>query len=856
MVSTFSLLTFLLLGSGYQSIAIESRRLRTETDWESRSVKANESQCDAANPSRFSIDLLLDVNGRPGEISQSDLEELQAAFKDAYNSVSTCGQKGAVRAIDNVRILQDAVDSFGIIAGSNRLSPGSVTRKFTWLIGTEGRCSGCGDTLNLFSDPSHKRHLKMPNESRELKGSQRSRRVPYDKTKGKKEKRASDVSPEPFISTAGVSASENLNNHDSKPAQSQSKGGKSAKNTKSSNEAFAKSLNGGKSGKGGKSPKNGLKEPSSKSGKKSGKSLKGKKSSKGEEGTVLCYCPPPDATRFLAAFNLRVTQRAIHGFDDASNAVELQQTRCTKERKAFRGSMTIFVRGDLGLKSTDQIRVFEEAVVQTYNAINALGSEICDPCFRELTIASATLGIDSFPSRSLSVVEDERILLPSKVTFAVSLSYKVSSSGEGCSAGNLFDSGNVGNRRELSSPFCLCPMHSFQRGPTELDFLVALNQTVQILVEEGSLSFIQEVLTSAEVVSVPCSSDIVYFTSSFSLELYANPQGIPDSELVTLADLFVTAYNNVARNQYCDPFFRTVVDASVTKVFYPSTNGTRQLLNSRFASLAALLQTTGQCRGCPRNSKLTGQVSARRELSFEELVIGDYRDLQFSGQDVCYCNSNVVNKQTAPSQAAVLKEYAKLVQGAMLPDIQTVTSLRELGQGADNGECAFAVGPLKPLSPIFGSTSGAAVKDNLPGCIDQITKEVITVNGPGVWYVLSGQGTAAFVTTCLFGLDFDTIITVYKGSCSDLVCVGANDDVTEVDSKSPNWTVEDLCSTVGWFAEEGITYYVLVHGPGLASGFSKDHASANLCSGNFRLLYEQEYPGNGELESSGDVPPN
>ena len=75
---------------------------------------------------------------------------------------------------------------------------------------------------------------------------------------------------------------------------------------------------------------------------------------------------------------------------------------------------------------------------------------------------------------------------------------------------------------------------------------------------------------------------------------------------------------------------------------------------------------------------------------------------------------------------------------------------------------------------------------------------------PGVWYRLAGSEQQLRAETC--GSSFDTRLSVYEGSCDQLICVTNNDDSC------------GLQSTVEWTAKEGSSYFVLVHGFGQSLG--------------------------------------
>jgi hypothetical protein len=122
-----------------------------------------------------------------------------------------------------------------------------------------------------------------------------------------------------------------------------------------------------------------------------------------------------------------------------------------------------------------------------------------------------------------------------------------------------------------------------------------------------------------------------------------------------------------------------------------------------------------------------------------------------------------------------------------------------------NDECENAIS-LHPSSSevVLGSTTNAT-EDGLNICGENF------VISPGVWYFYTPPAGAmsnkvAHVSTCTAQTNFDTAITVFSGSCSNLKCVGGLDDDLECDAGT------EKHSTIGWQAEPEVGYYILVHG--------------------------------------------
>ena len=102
------------------------------------------------------------------------------------------------------------------------------------------------------------------------------------------------------------------------------------------------------------------------------------------------------------------------------------------------------------------------------------------------------------------------------------------------------------------------------------------------------------------------------------------------------------------------------------------------------------------------------------------------------------------------------------------------------------------------LVTVAGSTANGAGQDPESGNCGASTS-------PGVWYRLTGIGQQLRAETC--GSGFDTRLSVFEGSCEELACVTNNDD-----------SLCGLQSVAEWTANQGDSYFVLVHGFGNSSG--------------------------------------
>ena len=94
----------------------------------------------------------------------------------------------------------------------------------------------------------------------------------------------------------------------------------------------------------------------------------------------------------------------------------------------------------------------------------------------------------------------------------------------------------------------------------------------------------------------------------------------------------------------------------------------------------------------------------------------------------------------------------------------------------------------------ISATTEQATLDGLDDC-------GTTITAPGVWFVFEGTAGQILVSTCETH-SYDTKISVFTGSCDDLVCVGGNDDGTGC----------NYGSSYAFIAQDAATYYILVHG--------------------------------------------
>lgn len=173
------------------------------------------------------------------------------------------------------------------------------------------------------------------------------------------------------------------------------------------------------------------------------------------------------------------------------------------------------------------------------------------------------------------------------------------------------------------------------------------------------------------------------------------------------------------------------------------------------------------------------------------------------------------NKASVYWDTVAGETYSILVHGS---DYGLVQNIGDFGLTVDefvpeeNDACESAI-PLDPSGDRMLGSTFFATDDGASRCVG------IQSYGPGVWYsVQTTVGTVLRASTCDPETDFDTQISIFRGSCGSLTCVITDDNSC------------GLQSSVAWSAAAGIDYYIFVHGREKTS------------SGDFTLTVEEYSP--------------
>jgi hypothetical protein len=400
-----------------------------------------------------------------------------------------------------------------------------------------------------------------------------------------------------------------------------------------------------------------------------------------------CYCPPNAEIRqpFLAEFNLALNQSIqeaqSQGFlsfvASVGSPTELFPINCS-DLETFSTSASVTLVYDPDLVTDEQLLILGQGFSDTYNAINGPNPFTCDPLFRTLSS-----GAQVEFSRRLSGSSSSKSSKSGSVTF------KVTGQCRGCkSSPSLFNdaSGRLLISRPVDDGFrllqssnessCFCAAGAEQRAPTPGEFEQAFAETIIVLTQEGSLTFVAAVETVDQLIPINCS-DFQIVSSSATVTLVYDPDLVTDTQLQILGQAFSDTYNtiNTPNDNTCDPMFRTIVGGAQVEL-------SRRMLKSSSSSsskTAAVPMTVSvRCNNCKSSTLLFNDVSGRMLLS--RPVDDGFRFLQSSNESSCFCPAGAQQRAPTPGEfeQAFAETIIQLTQEGSLTFVTAVESVDQL----------------------------------------------------------------------------------------------------------------------------------------------------------------------------------
>jgi hypothetical protein len=225
-------------------------------------------------------------------------------------------------------------------------------------------------------------------------------------------------------------------------------------------------------------------------------------------------------------------------------------------------------------------------------------------------------------------------------------------------------------------------------------------------------------------------------------------------------------------------------------------NATEDIIVGASCTKEAYITPRGVWYKISGNAKFLRATACSSSYSYIDVAIsvytGDCSDLVCAAESF-YTNCGSSGGSTVSWEALEGVEYYLFVYAQSVSG--SFNLLVEEFEPAPNIQCINAEGPLTNQT-IVASTL-ISVSDGISECSSGLSKSA------GLWYwVLGKEGLMYRVDTCSENTNFDTEISIYKGSCDgELECVDVNDE-----------SCDGTTSSVQWKTEEGVMYYIKIHG--------------------------------------------
>jgi hypothetical protein len=118
----------------------------------------------------------------------------------------------------------------------------------------------------------------------------------------------------------------------------------------------------------------------------------------------------------------------------------------------------------------------------------------------------------------------------------------------------------------------------------------------------------------------------------------------------------------------------------------------------------------------------------------------------------------------------------------------------------------------------------------------------VSLDYPGTWHQIEGTGSAITISSCTNATNYHAAISVFEGSCDELLCVAGMDD-------SIDFCEFGVAGTVTWLGHSGTIYHVYIHG---AEGFDNSVGSYGLTATESPVVQSNDFCQQAtEISSSG-----
>ena len=420
-------------------------------------------------------------------------------------------------------------------------------------------------------------------------------------------------------------------------------------------------------------------------------------------GLQGCVCFGPPLPTFETAYNetvkLQFSQGQLPTVESVLSVAELESVECSAEVTSFQSHVliefiTLEPMIDFALQQVaTELAAFGASFARTYNRLNVLNDDYCDPLFRVVDTVTFAGGAElSRRTRRLDQTGGP-------VESIVTLRFAVVGRCRGCEpTTNIFESLSPFQaarqlQQQQQQGSCFCSPNAPQRGVIATDFEAEMRNSLVVLQQDETVTVVSGIFRILELDGTQCPAEMETITTSVTLQMNGlNPETVTPLEAqLTEATLFLS-YNQLSRDFFCDPLFRVVTGVSLESTTPSDTPG-----NADFQFLVQF-----RCRGCEADTLLFAGGIERR-LQSDQLIEPRRRRTQ---AEECFCITDAV--QGSPG-ISILAQFMN-VTFATLRDNGALGELVSVISGVESSPGAVTPAPSATPSSAPSASTGATTE--------------------------------------------------------------------------------------------------------------------------------------------------
>lgn len=482
-----------------------------------------------------------------------------------------------------------------------------------------------------------------------------------------------------------------------------------------------------------------------------------RRSEDGDSGTTECLpCETPTPEIFTLNYNEVIAEfenrlgLTLDSVDDVTELVEFPN--CSATVVLRNATLTIPFDGDPAEATPEQLLAVAEGVKQTLNALNALDPDTCDEFFRVVIAAEAV--VNSEPQDD---TRHRRLRFKRRGTAVVNIVWQCRNT---CPQGTILEQNDAGRRQltsggsSLNEPLtflrelqesgeCLCPAGASEfQLPTRNEFDAAFNETIETLIDENVVTFIDEVGDVTEAQEVQCPTEQEERQTILAVQVDAEPEAIHDDEAAVVATLIELVYTDLT-SRLCFDGVRTILQITFLGAVAVDVE-TTEVRKLRFELQTQLVfNIVYSCRRCP-NGNLFNDAARRLSIKPPSGVVTMNiipRQLQDIQGDQCFCDVDFVEEARIPTT----QEFGDALSGAI--DASPEVNFTSTGTITVT-EAPITLAPVTPIPSMLPPVTTAPITSS-PVTSNPITSAPATSAPATSAPTASAPVTSAPVTSAL-----------------------------------------------------------------------------------------------------------